>query len=349
VTDLARTPPPARPHAYRAGFNVWLRARSPADLVDLERQTKRVRLRYDHTHEAFRPAALAEEAAEARAFVVRLLGQARPGVWHSVDDLLDLIWRVRPTFLRGRQMAFSAPAWRIERISDGRPLRPTIRTEWEAAEGAYITALLRAPLHWWGVIDLASDDDATPRYFRLTPLGAFLLSRAEPDAESERRAQAALSFDWGPVATLTREGAVAAQPLAVSSALLDALERWAIVTGLTGGRLVYTFGADQACANFDLGLRPEDALTPLRAAGLARVAQTLGPRLEGWRAGYGDARLRTGVTLIEGRDEATLREALAGVAGLGARAQWLSPTQVALNAVDGAALREALTRKGWEP
>ncbi|HEX8997543.1 MAG TPA: hypothetical protein VF812_16065 [Ktedonobacterales bacterium] len=347
VTDLARTPPPARLHAYRAGFRVWLGAQSPAELVDLERLTKRVRLRYDLSHEAFRPAALAEEAAQARAFVVRLIGQAASGAWQSIGDLLDLIWRVNPLFLRGRQMAFSAPAWRIERISDGRPLRPTTRAEWDEAEGAYIHALLRWALRCWGVVDLAFDEDATPISFRLTPLGMFLLARAE-DAESERRAQAALSFDWGPMATPTRDGALAAHPLAAAPALLDTLERWARVTALAGGRLIYSFGADEACANFDLGLRPDDALAPLRALGLARAAQTLAPRLEGWRADYGDARLSAEVTLIEGRDEATLREALAALPEVAGRARWLSATCVALTKADGAALSAALARRGWE-
>jgi len=346
VTDLARTPAPARPHAFRAGFRVWLAAQSPADLVDLERLTKSVRLRYDHTHEAFRPAALAEEVASARAFVVRLVEQARPGAWHSVSDLLDLIWRVNPLFLRGRQMAFSVPAWRIERVSDGRPLRPTTRAEWDAAEGAYIHTLLLA-LRWWGALDLASEESAAPRFFRLTPLGLFLLGRAD-DTEAERRALAALSFDWGPMATPTRDGALATQPLAAPPTLLDLLERWASAPALAGGRLIYQFSADRACANFDLGLRPEDALATLRTLGLTRAAQTLAPRLEGWRAGYGDARLTVGATLLEGRDEATLRETLAALPAVAERARWLSPTLVALAPGDGEALRELLARKGWE-
>lgn len=352
VTDLARTPPTARPHAFRAGFGVWLHARSPADLVDLERRTKRVRLRYDHTREAFRPAALAEEAAEARIAITQLLGQAKPGAWHSVADLLDLVWRVQPYFLRGRQLAFTTPAWRIERISDGRPLRPNIRAEWDTAEGAYIASLLRGPLHWWGVVDLAVDEAGEARSFRVTPLGSFLLGRAGngtgDNAESERRALAALSFDWGPIATPTRDGALATQPLAAPAALLDLLERWATVSGLAGGRLIYTFAADQACANFDRGLRPEDALAPLRTLGLGRAAQTLAPRLEGWRAGYGDARISMGVTVVEGRDEATLREALASAPALAERARWLSPTLVALGPADAVTLREALARRRWE-
>jgi hypothetical protein len=314
-------------------------------------------MRYDHTHEAFSPAALAEEAAAARGWVTRLLGLAQPGAWYRVDDLIELVWRVNPYFLRGKQLAWRAPVWRLERVADGRPLRPTIREEWEPAEGEYLRALLVGPLRQWGALDLALDSARAPRLIRLTPLGRALLARASQaprapqavaDGSSERAAAQALAFDWGPVATLTRDGALAVQPLAATSILLDALDQWAEVTGLAGGRLLYTFTASRALARFDEGSAPERALAPLRAAGLVRVAQTLAPRLEGWRQGYGDARLTGGLAIVEGRDEATLREALAAPPGIAARARRLGPAVVALSHADAETLRAALARKGWE-
>ena len=135
----------------------------PPISVDLERATGTVRMRYDHTHEAFRPAALADEAAAARGWVTRLLGLAAPGAWYRMDDLIELIWRVNPYFLRGKQLAWRMPVWRLERVADGRPLRPTIREEWDAAEGAYLRALLAGPLHLWGALDLAVAGSGTPR------------------------------------------------------------------------------------------------------------------------------------------------------------------------------------------
>jgi hypothetical protein len=343
---------PERLRAYQAAFAVWRSARSPADLVDLERVTGTARMRYDHTHEAFRPAALADEAAAARRWVSRLLGLAAPGAWYRIDDLIELVWRVNPYFLRGKQLAWRAPVWRLERVADGRPLRPTIREEWDAAEGAYLRALLTGPLHLWGALDLALDGANAPRLFRLTPLGAALLASpshgaALPD-DIERAAAHALAFDWRQAATLTREGALAVQPLAAPPALLAMLEQWAEVTALAGGRLLYTFTAARALARFDAGLKPEQALAPLRAAGLIRAAQTLAPRLEGWRQGYGDARLTSGLTIVEGRDEATLREALAAVPEIAARARRLDPAVVALNHADAETLRAALAKKGWE-
>lgn len=350
VEASAGAPASERLRAYQATFATWRAARSPADLVDLERVTGTVRMRYDHTHEAFRPAALADEAAAARGWVTRLLGLATPGAWYLTDDLVELIWRVNPYFLRGKQLAWRTPVWRLERVADGRPLRPTIREEWNAAEGAYLRALLAGPLSLWGALDLALDGSSAPRLFRLTPLGSVLLARPPHGAsgEMDRAAAQALAFDWGPAATLTKEGALAVQPLAAAPTLLDALEQWAEVTALAGGRLLYTFTAARALAQFDEGVSPERALAPLRAAGLVRAAQTLAPRLEGWRQGYGDARLTGGLAIVEGRDEATLREALAAAPGLAARARRLGPAVVALGHTDAETLRAALTKKGWE-
>jgi hypothetical protein len=336
-----------RLRAYQTAFARWRTVRSPADLLDLERVTGTVRMRYDHTHEAFRPAALADEAAAARGWVTRLLGLAAPGSWYLVGDLIELVWRVNPYFLRGKQLAWRTPVWRLERVADGRPLHPTVREEWQAAEGAYLRALFMGPLRLWGALDLTLDGAGSPRLFRLTPLGVALLAR-QVNAATEMAAARALAFDSGPAATLTKDGALAVQPLAASPALLTALDQWAEVTALAGGRLLYTFTPARALACFDDGLGVERALGPLRAAGLARAAQTLAPKLEGWRQGYGDTRLTDGLVIVEGRDEATLREALASTQGLADRVRRIGPAVAALAPEDAAVLRAALTKKGWE-
>lgn len=343
----------ARLRAFQAAFTTWRVARSPAELVDLERVTGTVRMRYDHTHEAFSPAALADEAAAARGWITRLLGYATPGAWYLADDLIELVWRVNPYFLRGKQLTWRTPAWRLERVSDGRPLRPNIREDWFAAEGAYLRTLLSGPLRLWGALDVSRDGAGAPRLFRLTPLGAALLARPPRDGASApapgaEAAARALTFDWGPVAALTKEGALAVQPLAAPPAVIAALDQWAEVTSLAGGRLLYTFTPARALARFDEGLTADRALAPLRAAGLARVAQAIEPRLAGWRQGYGDAKLTAGLVIIEGRDEATLREALAAIPGLAARARRIGPAVVALTPADAGILRAALAKKGWE-
>jgi len=329
-------------------------------------------MRYDLRSPAFRPAALAAEAAEARAFVVALLAYARPGVWYTFDDLLNLVWRVNPLFLRGRQQAYTIPAWRLERATDGRALRPTVREEWMAGEGAYLRALLTGPLHWWGALDLlealpAPNTQAAPVLqpiaFRLTNIGAFLLG-GEAGAEEQGAptvanttealpstsagsapaagvgqtligrmthaanvATEALAGDWGAPLLLTGDGALAAHPLAASASQLNALGGWARVTGVAGGRLIYTLSADLACAAFDRGQTPGDAVAAMQATG--RVAERVQAQLERWRAAYGDARIEAGWALLE------------------ARVRLLAPTLAVVHPADLAALRAALARKGY--
>ncbi|MBF6592151.1 MAG: hypothetical protein IVW57_16700, partial [Ktedonobacterales bacterium] len=90
LTNLAAMPPAEHAHALRAGFRLWLTAESPAELADLDLAPGGVVARYDPTHLAFRPAALAAEIAEARGFVVRVVALAQTGAWYALDALLDL-------------------------------------------------------------------------------------------------------------------------------------------------------------------------------------------------------------------------------------------------------------------
>jgi len=415
LTDLASSPQGEWALALRAGFRLWRAADSAADLVDLEAPESPVRMRYDLRSPAFRPAALAAEAAEARAFAVALLAHAELGVWYTFDDLFSLVWRVNPLFLRGRQQAYTVPAWRLERASDGRPLRPTVRDEWLAGEGAYLRALLTGPLHWWGALDLLeaapapspaqpapstsapapsalaqpmparlspppSPPLAAPRAiaFRLTDLGAYLLSdetgandavawAAAPSVapapagvasvalgvgarqtwavRGATAATEALVGDWGAPLLLTGEGALAAHPLAATASQLNALGAWARVTGVAGGRLIYTLSADLACAAFDRGQTPTDAVAAIQASG--RVAERMLAQLQRWRAAYGDARIEAGWALLEARDEVALREALAYAPEIAARTRLLAPTLALVHPADLAALRATLARKGY--
>jgi hypothetical protein len=255
------------------------------------------------------------------------------------------VWRLDPLFLRGRQQAFAAPAWWLERFSPRRPLQPTIYEEWLAAEGEYIRALVTGPLHWWGILDLAADlGSRVPQAFRLTELGAYLLSE---DASAVPPPIAAV--DWGPPALLTRDGYLSVHPLAADPMLLAMLGPGATVVRLAGGRLVYAFEPELACAAFDGRRRPDALVAALRAipgeAG-SRAAEGVQQRLGELRAGYGAARIYSGWTLVEGRDEATLAEALAIAPDLGKRVRRLSPSVALASQVDADALETVLRRRG---
>jgi hypothetical protein len=220
-----------------------------------------------------------------------------------------------------------------------------VEDEWRAAEGVWIRALIAGPLRWWGAVDLAQDVNARLVAFRLTPFGAYLLDARDAPASVK------LPDDWGPAILLTREHALAANPLSAGADLLDALSQWARPTSVVGGRLLYALAPDLACAAFDHGLKSEALGERLSAsdphAG-ARVAEQVMTRLNAWRLHYGRARIFERVALLEARDEPTLAEALAYAPAIAARARRIGPATALLTPSDLIELRALLGRKGYE-
>ena len=346
VLHLALVPADERPLALRAGFRLWRDMETAADLSDLEQQGIGIRLAMDAHHPALRPAAVAAEVLEGRRFALRIFAALRPRQWYRLDDLIELVWRLSPGFLRGRQLAYETPAWWLERGSDHRPLRVGDREEWLAGEGAFLRALVRGPLFWWGACDLATVGGA-PIAIRLTPLGAALL-RDEPALPEETRH--ALAGEWGPPVLPTRDGGLAVQPLAAGYGLLSTLARWADVREVAGGRLVCALSANRACAAFDHGEDTEALPRALQAVGRphdTRVVTAVRSRLAGWRAAYGKTRITTNVALIEARDEAALREALSYAPQVGGHARHLGEGLAVVARAETPALREALNRRGY--
>lgn len=350
LRDLAALPDVERPLALRAGFQLWRAIEAPIELADLNQPESPVRVRCDQDHAALRPAAIATEALEARTFVLRLLEQTLAGAWYALDDLLDLIWRLNPLFLRARQMTYATPAWWIESRADRRPLRPLIAEEWHAGEGEYIRALLTGPLHWWGILDLARDDRHGIRAFRVTPYGAALLRGEDAPMERDGHERNGHPSQRSPGVLLTRDSALAVHPLIVGCELLEALQTWAKVTAIAGGRLVYTLTPDLAAAAFDAGAMPAFLLRQLRAEGEAsgaRIASAIEERLRLWHAKYGKTHITAGWALLEARDAATLAEALAYAPEIAARCRRLSPIQALVPRTDVEALEATLARRGY--
>lgn len=345
LLDLTSIPPGERALALAAGFRLWRTIESPSELADLDTPESPVRPRFDLSHEALRPASLAAEAASARNVVLRLLEHVEPEVWYALDDAVRLIWRIAPLFLRGRQTTYASPAWWLARRSDNRPLRPTERDEWLLGEGTYVRVLLASTLIAWGAVDLALDAADRPVAFRLTPLGRDLL--AGTLAQASDSAMLARP-DWGPAVLLTRDAMLAVQPLAAGSHVLETLERWARVTEIAGGRLIYTPDADRACAALDQGATPDALFTALCALPNAlRAATAVRERLSAWQTRYGMSRIESGWALVEAGDEAILAEALAQVPEIAARSRPIGPTLALVPQADVPALREALARRGF--
>jgi hypothetical protein len=205
-----------------------------------------------------------------------------------------------------------------------------VREDWMQAEAEYIQNWLAGPLHWWGVLDLATTATGRPVAVRLSEIGAHIL--AQNRAGDNLFAVSASAEEWGPALVVTQEGRLAVAPLAAGARLHDALASWTRPVSVAGGRVIYSYDAGSAADAFDRGVDPEHLLTLLRqdasVAGKRALAATEA-QLNAWRATYGASSITTGWMLLEARDEATLDEALLHVLQLqGDNADFrrLSPT-----------------------
>ena len=334
------------PAYVRIAFRLWRAAESPAELTDLAALPVGPIPHFDAQHQSLRPALLAAEIQEARQFVTDLLSLAQVGEWYALTDLMDAIWRVRPLYLRARQAALEQPAWWLERSGQRRPLRVTVREEWEAGDGAFARYMITAPLYWWGAVDLAADPAGQPYAFRLTPFGAFLFGTVETKPSTGVFADETA----GPAILVTKDGALAVQPLAAGPDLIHTLDQWAQVQSLAGGRLLYRLSADLACRQFDQGARLDTLPVFLHGqtfTGAERVAATIQTQLEAWHARYARTSIESGWVVIEAADEALLAEALSLLPGETAVHTVLDGGMALIAESDMAALHAALVKRGY--
>jgi hypothetical protein len=295
---------------------------------------------------------VAAEITSARKYLLYLVRRMERGVWYSMSDFLELIWRINPYFLRGRQNAFGAPAWWLETTARHRPLSAGLRSDWMQAEAEYIEAWLTGPLHWWGVLDLATTSAGRAVAIRLTRTGEHLLDRNQENGELLGLTPSAEK--WGPALVVTHQGRLAVAPLAAGAPVLDALATWARPVGIAGGRIIFAFDAGSAAEAFDRGVSPEHLLSLLRQDATAAGRRALAAaeaQFGRWQAAYGGSTITTGWTLLEARDEATLDEALLHVPQLqvdDAGIRRISPTTALVTARLRSLLEADLRKRGFD-
>jgi hypothetical protein len=114
----------------------------------------------------------------ARQALLRALSPCRPLTWYRLDDLVALIKANDPDFQRPDG---DYSSWYVYSLDD----QPLIGFEhWDAVEGALIRYLISGPLHWLGIVDLASGADKAASAFRMSATGAAIL-RGNDELESQ--------------------------------------------------------------------------------------------------------------------------------------------------------------------
>jgi hypothetical protein len=340
---------PASAEVARDLFELWLTHAGYEELFDLQEEGLQLKCRTTPLNNPIlRPGELEAENSEARQLLVALVAQAPLNQWISFSAFARFIYRLNPTFLQKRQRLFPSPHWWLEQ-EEGRPLQPAQMGDWMRAEGHYLARLLRGPLHWWGISDLALSGDGRLLAFRLTPMAGLLLNGVEPVEQEVEEAQ-----ERAPVLDVLETGELLVESRTDSWPLIELIEDFAEVAGVRGGRLCYRLAPGSLAEALGRGQQPGNLLKLLRKIEKDEEHSNsplscLLAQLEGWIASYGRVRLYTGVSMVEVTDNLVMRELSATTSLEEQIVKSITPTLMILTKQGMERIVEDLKRRGQSP
>ena len=340
---------PASAEVARDLFELWLTHAGYEELFDLQEEGLQLKCRTTPLNNPIlRPGELEAENSEARQLLVALVAQAPLNQWVSFSAFARFIYRLNPTFLQKRQRLFPSPHWWLEQ-EEGRPLQPAQMGDWMREEGHYLARLLRGPLHWWGISDLALSGDGRLLAFRLTPVAGLLLNGVEPVEQEVEEAQ-----ERAPVLDVLETGELLVESRTDSWPLIELIEDFAEVAGVRGGRLCYRLAPGSLAEALGRGQQPGNLLKLLRKIAKDEEDSNsplscLLAQLEGWIASYGRVRLYTGVSMVEVADNLVMRELSATTSLEEQIVKSITPTLMILTKQGMERIVEDLKRRGQSP
>ncbi|HCI81049.1 MAG TPA: hypothetical protein DHW02_15330 [Ktedonobacter sp.] len=338
---------PDRLEVLRGLFSLWLTQAPYEELYELQTQGLRVRVRGTSQNQPLlRSGELEAENIEARQSLIALLAQTPVGQWIHVNAFARFLYRIDPLFLQKRQRIYSTPHWWIEQEAE-HPLHPTQLNDWLKAELHYFTNLLRGPLHWWGICDLAFSHDGQVLAFRLTPLARWLLHGTIPQELIDENTATTHAQSLKIVDTQT----VYAHCASENWSSIAILERFTAIAGVRDGQLRYLVTPEALAYAISHGSRPEPLLHLLSTIvqNTQHTHSELLAQLERWLAHYGRTRIYTGVTLVETADPVVMRE-LSATTSLDTQiVQSIHPTLSLVDKVGAEQVIEELKRRGQAP
>jgi len=279
-----------------------------------------------------------QQLVDGQRFLINVVSRLEENKWYSVNALLETLRALRPDFLmRSSRGAFgNRPSWWFQSVATDRDLDPSSREDWRAAEGQYIVGLLRGPLLWMGIIDLAYVGGKLEA-FRTRPLASLLSGRAPLHAEGEE-AHIEVGADLS----------VAISPGIVDAKVHGFLEKLGVLVEATPTRFRYRLTPDRVGQAFEEGFSIEDISSFLHKYG-APISTEMRQALEKWRAGYGLVRLYDNLTVVEFADDYALREIRACTSIEQYIIFEFSPRLVAVQPEFVDVLAAEMTRKGYTP
>ena len=339
---------PARSDVLHDLFTHWLGQASYAELYELPENGMRVRCRATPLNQPdLRRGELEQENSEARQDVLALLAQVPVGEWVNFSAFARFLYRLRPTFLQRRQRLFPSPHWWIEE-EEGRPLHPTQLADWLRAEGRYLAYLVRGPLHWWGLCDLALSSKEQLLAFRLTPMARFLFHGYPLSAREEQTEALALS----PALSVSPEGRLVIPCTPDNWPVITCVEDFAESKGVQDEKLLYCLTAHSLGEALSQGRDPRTLLALLGQSSSPDEEHTLQQLLVSMErriAQYGRVRLYTDVALLQTADTAVMQQ-LTAITSLDQQVvRPIQPTLLLLKKQGAERLLEELKRRGQAP
>lgn len=382
---------PARSEIARDLFTLWLTQSGYDELFGLQEEQLRLCCRTTLTnYPLLRGGELEEENREARQILLTYIAQAPINRWIQFPAFARFIYRLNPLFLQKRQRLFPTPHWWIEqdlhsdrlnesggdsdrdgfsidrRNPEGRPLQPTQMSDWIRAEGRYLERLLRGPLHWWGMVDLALARDGRLLAFSLTPLADQFLNGHVPAAQetsapAERdqlRGHTESEHDEAgrdkSAPTVGVQGEVLVPARTEAWPIIERIEAFSEVAGVRDGRLRYRLTPSALAEALGRGQDASSLLALLRESaaaqpGMTRDLEQLLEQITEWNASYGRVRLYTGVSLLQIADASVMRELLMTTSVEQHIVQSITPTLMILKKQGAERLTEEIKRRGQSP
>lgn len=263
--------------------------------------------------------AWSNQALVTREFLLNLLEPVPDGQWWSLGAFVRDIKTKYPDYQRP---AGDYDSWFIKRAADGVFLRGF--ANWEEVDGALIRYLICGPLHWLGVLDLASAEEGGPP-------AAFRARQETAGAEENAKI------------TVTSQGRIIVPRLAPRAARYQ-IARLCEWEDPKDDEYRYRVSAGSLKRAKEQGLKPEHLLGILRKHLAAPIPPSLVKALQRWDANGSEARVESLVVLKVSKPE-VLEELRKSTAGrfLGAP---LGPTTVVIPGGAQSKVLAALTELG---
>ncbi|MEZ4673746.1 MAG: hypothetical protein R2932_05810 [Caldilineaceae bacterium] len=119
---------------------------------------------------------------QSRAALTALFARLQPGLWYSQFDFVEAVKQVEPDFQRPTG---NYDTWYIRNTDTQEFLKGF--DQWDAVEGELLRFLIRGPLHWLALLDLAEPSAGDDLLLSLSAWGAIWLGHEVPQPYEQLR------------------------------------------------------------------------------------------------------------------------------------------------------------------